>query len=308
MASSSTPSDDIDRILKGLHAQRQSLRVEQERLRVQEALISMQISIFERTAREWAALASQSSSPLLASDQSMALVPLSTNQPTSLPTALPASEQQPPGPAADPTTEQPPASDPATEETNQGDDARPTKKSRNDLEPPTLPTGGSCTWSYDPDSYVVFGKVASKIDPVDLEFILSVMENPSFTLVMEGLANGLDRKLWCLQGLEARTSHIVHHKFAQFVNMEENPEYLSMRLSEYFQYLRDRSSGNAHQSSNSSSSREVIDRCVYLTDFDIPQYLPTHHQDLVRNFPLPGVLPGGSFCMMSAVSTFCKPE
>ena len=64
-----------------------------------------------------------------------------------------------------------------------------------------------------------------------------------------------------------------------------------MPLSEYFKSLRDK------------RTRDGGAQILYLRDLDVPQYLPIHHQDLVRNFGLPDVLPGGSFCMMNAVST-----
>jgi len=284
MANSSTPSDDIDRILQGLRAQRQTLRAEQETHRVQEALNSSQISFLERMAREWAELASEQPSAL----------PTSVQPPDLAVDAPPASgspTEQPP--ASNSPTGQSPASGPTTEAANQGRDARAKKRSKNDATP-ALPTSGSCTWSYDPDAYLIFGKLerGKGIDAVDLEFILSIMEDPNFTLVMEGLADGIDEKLWSLQGLEVRTSHIVHHKFSEFTKSgttaKDKGGYCSMPLSEYFTSLREKRGGS---------------KILYLRDLDIPQYLPVHHHDLLRNFGLPDLLPGGSFCMMNAVST-----
>jgi hypothetical protein len=107
-------------------------------------------------------------------------------------------------PTSGPTTNQPAASGSTTEGTHQDlINTRSTKKSRNGLESHILPTGGSCTWSYDPDAYLIFGKLekGKGIDAVDSDFILSVMENPNFTLVMEGLVDGIDKKLWSLKGL-----------------------------------------------------------------------------------------------------------
>jgi len=48
----------------------------------------------------------------------------------------------------------------------------------------------------------------------------------------------------------------------------------------------------------------VFDNCLYLTDYDLVENMPLHHQDLVSNFGLPGVLPGGSLCMMNPVSYY----
>jgi hypothetical protein len=112
---------------------------------------------------------------------------------------------------------------------------------------------------------------------------------------VEGLADGVDKKLWSLKGLEARTSQIVHHKISEFTRngntAKEKRGYCSMPLSEYFTHLREK------------CTRDGGAQILYLRDLDVPQYLPIHHQDLVRNFGLPDVLPGGSFCMMKAVST-----
>ena len=45
-------------------------------------------------------------------------------------------------------------------------------------------------------------------------------------------------------------------------------------------------------------------RCFvkYMVDVDVVKLLPDAFDDLQQNFKLPGILPGGSHCMMSAVS------
>jgi hypothetical protein len=39
-----------------------------------------------------------------------------------------------------------------------------------------------------------------------------------------------------------------------------------------------------------------------MVDVDVVKLLPDAFDDLQQNFKLPGILPGGSHCMMSAVS------
>jgi len=282
-----------------------------------------------------------------------------------------------------------------------------------DNSPPQFPSSGSCTWSYDPISYVVLARLHSEngeIDNTDLECILAMMERPDITLVIEGLADGLDPKLWSMKGIERGICHTYHHKFAQFhrniqstdqINQKqkkrsllatrdgsmdyfyidiEKSDYVSMKLSDYFIYLSKREktlsaigskrleemldplnpiskddtfgrnpyynrpsdidthvdteenvesvlneeklhpvankdkNGEDHyinvegewhevtQSDLSTKKINVVDTCLYLTDYDLVENMPQHHQDLVSNFALPGVFPGASFCMMNAVS------
>ena len=56
------------------------------------------------------------------------------------------------------------------------------------------------------------------------------------------------------------------------------------------------------QLDRSSMKVNVVDTCLYLTDYDLVENMPLHYQDLLANFALPGVFPGGSLCMMNAVS------
>ena len=42
----------------------------------------------------------------------------------------------------------------------------------------------------------------------------------------------------------------------------------------------------------------------YMIDVDMVKLLPQAFDDLRNNFKLPGILPGGSHCMMNAVSLF----
>jgi hypothetical protein len=276
---------------------------------------------------------------------------------------------------------------------------------------PELPTGGSCTWTYDPMTFVVLAQLRDssvKIGPVDLEFILAMMERPDITLVIEGLSDGLDPELWSMEGIEERTGRTFHHNFAQFHRTiqsrqtndkqkktsildtserprdyfyayTENPNYCSMFLSEYFTYLRKREKAlsaitskrlaagedpwnplssedirpSDHKDSNdkrsglsevspkgyeprgkfpsledarnccdqenfdewyefteyegSSEKVNLVDTCIYLTDFNLIQNMPIHYGDLISNFALPEVFPGGSYCMMNAVSNRVVP-
>jgi hypothetical protein len=47
---------------------------------------------------------------------------------------------------------------------------------------------------------------------------------------------------------------------------------------------------------------DVVGTSLYLTDYELDENMPVHYYDLLFNFALPQALPGGSFCMMNAVS------
>jgi hypothetical protein len=47
---------------------------------------------------------------------------------------------------------------------------------------------------------------------------------------------------------------------------------------------------------------DVVGTSLYLTDYELEENMPVHRQDLFSQFALPQALPGGTFCMMNAVS------
>ena len=58
--------------------------------------------------------------------------------------------------------------------------------------------------------------------------------------------------------------------------------------------------------SNEETKSVNVDReALYMIDVDLVKLLPEAYADFQRNFKLPGILPGGSHCMMNAVSIVC---
>jgi hypothetical protein len=87
-----------------------------------------------------------------------------------------------------------------------------------------------------------------------------------------------------------------------------------MKVADYISYIRKR--GAVLEDEEDSTSRsfqfsdhlgkghtiDVVDSVLYMIDFDMVKLIPTLNEDFVSSFKLPGVLPGGSHCMMNCVN------
>lgn len=87
--------------------------------------------------------------------------------------------------------------------------------------------------------------------------------------------------------------------------------FVSMKMSDYINYLRKISEANNTEDpnfsfvtfDNSEISINVHNTKLYLVDFDMVKHLPRCHDNFLDTFKLASLLPGGEYCMMNAVST-----
>lgn len=203
-----------------------------------------------------------------------------------------------------------------------------------------LPNTGFCTWSYDDKSRVLLadfrnaphqqesddgGRKVVRIMREDEIFLLQMMEKDDITVISEGLADAINSLLWEKDYIEGCIGSEYHHKFRSFVKGRENNGWYSMKFSDYYQYLERRESVMSHGSNGSNSKdipgreftfidsygKEIIvnveNEAIYMLDVDATKLLPHAWEDVQMNFKLPGILPGGSHCMMNAVNASGRP-
>jgi hypothetical protein len=196
---------------------------------------------------------------------------------------------------------------------------------------PTFPNTGECKWTFDPDTRVLLADFRHRTEIIveDEHFLLLMMERDDVTLVIEGLGEGLND--WTLGNIREQLGDEFYHKFRRFDQVGPN-EYtevdgmLSMRVTEYMEFLeRRRKCLNRDQAVDDPKSSKVkaTDDCqftfknhegkfhsinvvktvLYMIDFDVVKLLPKFHHHFLSSFKLPGILPGGTHCMMNSVSS-----
>jgi hypothetical protein len=89
---------------------------------------------------------------------------------------------------------------------------------------------------------------------------------------------------------------------------------ISMKIRDYIRYIKtfvDVQKGHQIMSncmftykdgSGKDQSLDVKEQSVYMIDLDVKKFLPETAESFMENFLMPGVLPGGKYCMMNAVS------
>ena len=207
---------------------------------------------------------------------------------------------------------------------------------------PQLPNTSYCKWSFDEKSRVLLanfressyaankeGKI--KVGRDDEEFLFKMMERDDITVISEGLADSINSSLWTREYIEGCIGSEYHHKFRRFEtkHVEGHPAtqptekegWYSMKISDYFDYLEKRHSvkssalnGTEEEQRDVSKDFTFIDsggrektvnvdnESLYMIDVDLVKLLPQAFEDFQNSFKLPGILPGGSHCMMNAVS------
>jgi len=189
-----------------------------------------------------------------------------------------------------------------------------------------LPTTGHCEWSWDRESRVLLGKFSQfSMHLIDHDFLFKMMERDDVTVISEGLVT--PSKLYdSTSGLLDYFSDVLHdeyyHKIRRYdivtVNgmckCSEKDNVLSMKACEYVKYLRQRMlvlgekstseeekemSFKDHKGAHHSINVETT--VLYLFDLEIGKLLPKMYLDFIESMRMPGVLPGGTHCMMSAV-------
>ncbi|CAN0011675.1 unnamed protein product, partial [Ectocarpus sp. 4 AP-2014] len=61
-----------------------------------------------------------------------------------------------------------------------------------------------------------FSTSGTRIDPLDEAYVLGLFERPDVTVVIKGLANGLDPHLWNTRYLNERCGEMMYHSFRRF--------------------------------------------------------------------------------------------
>ncbi len=203
---------------------------------------------------------------------------------------------------------------------------------------PKLPQTCYCTWTFDEESRVLLADFSqlhgNTILYEDEKFLLMMMERDDITVISQGLVTGLDQTKWNLQYLSDYLGDKVHHRFRHFQYQQSNISqhmddqgqqanvkqiqevdgFIAMKFSDYVRYLE------AHQEATLqldppketrfefqgfSGQMQSIDVCndlLYMIDVDMVKLLPSLCQDFVDSFKLPEILPGGTHCMLHAVS------
>ncbi|KAL7537548.1 hypothetical protein ACHAXR_007900, partial [Thalassiosira sp. AJA248-18] len=191
------------------------------------------------------------------------------------------------------------------------------------------------------DSQYKTGKGKIKVAREDEAFLFRMMERDDITVISEGLADAINSKLWTREYIEGCIGADYHHKVRGFETSshENGPEkqsaqqptekkgWYSMKVSDYFHYLEQRRSVKSAKlgsskgdeclslsenfaftdSDGTEKSVNVDKEALYMIDVDMVKLLPQAFEDLQRNFKLPGILPGGSHCMMNAVNANGRP-
>ncbi|KAL9189365.1 hypothetical protein ACHAXT_009040 [Thalassiosira profunda] len=165
------------------------------------------------------------------------------------------------------------------------------------------------------------------VTPEDEAFLFQMMERDDITVISDGLAESIDPTIWTRKYIEGCIGNGYHHKFQRVDQQpngqpKENEGMYSMKVADYFRYLDQRQSikeaksdgaqGKAERftfvdSYGNKQSVNVDEVCLYMLDVDVPKLLPRALEDLQRNFHLPGILPGGSHCMMNAINAGGRP-
>ena len=207
---------------------------------------------------------------------------------------------------------------------------------------PQLPNTDYCKWSFDEKSRVLLanfrestyaankdGKI--EVGREDEDFLFKMMERDDITVISEGLADSINSSLWTREYIEGCIGSEYHHKFRRFETKHlqgqpatqptEKEGWYSMKVSDYFDYLEKRQSVKSSalngaeveqrdtskdftfiDSGGQTKTVNVDNESLYMIDVDLVKLLPHAFQDFQNSFKLPGILPGGSHCMMNAVS------
>jgi len=242
---------------------------------------------------------------------------------------------------------------------------------------PTLPDTGKCQWSFERETRVLHAKFSPRkhemVHPVDYEFLTKMMELDHISVVSEGLVDELNPSLWNLRFIAGLAGDEYCHRVRRFsrqivteseltkdslalnsteegsattkyfVTHREEKTNVSMKLSDYFNYLAQRKAclqriasvreGKGLDPVNPSShddrvgraegdeesfafishddkecSVNVVDDVLYLIDYDMIKLLPSLHEDFAKAFKAKDFLPGGGECMMNNINMNGRPS
>lgn len=199
-----------------------------------------------------------------------------------------------------------------------------------------FPKTGKCKWTYDKESRVLladFKQQGNKVEVTrdDEKYLLEMMQRDDITVISDGLAHGLESKLYSFESVVDRCGSQYVHKIRKFSKVKRGTTKageayrfsgvtLSMKVDDYAKYLvfqhdvmeKTKNGGSDVKNmytkfhfvdhEGKRKTVDVMESVLYLLDLDVGKLLPELHRDLYANFELPGCLPGGAHCMMNSVS------
>jgi len=219
-------------------------------------------------------------------------------------------------------------------------DGVPTNQLRGIPPPPDvprsiLPKSGHCRWTFEEATRVLNAdfSVSQKLDVADEIFFYRMMERDDVTVISTGLFSkpgfkrtaALDPELWNSKYIGEILHREYHHKIRRFdiVDVEgrskcvERDAMLSMTAMDYDQYVQKRErvlqgldtekAFRYVDHDNITKSFDVETTVLYIIDLDVTTMLPALYTNFKESVRLPGVLPGGAHCMMSAVCNDARP-
>ena len=183
-----------------------------------------------------------------------------------------------------------------------------------------LPNTGGCEWSWDDKTRVLHADFSDskRMDIVDERFLFRMMERDDVTVISTGLVSpkGLDSSTWSLQYLKNVLDSQYIHKIRRYEVTEngmcvECDNMRSMTAKDYHEYVQKREMVLQNIDTDNimhyvdheglEHSFDVAKTILYVLDLDLGELLPALSTDFKKHVRLPGVLPGGLHCMMSAV-------
>jgi hypothetical protein len=192
----------------------------------------------------------------------------------------------------------------------------------------------SCIWSFDEKSRILRVTLKPGVDSLSQkakDHLFLMMERDDIAVITSGFCRDLNRSLWNDESIVSTSGEMYHHRFRRFVRIDVDdatsgamalsPHYeeidkdVSMRIGDYFKYLKHRQrlvemTGEKeivgpHLSYTYIGGEKIkldLDEVIYMLDYDIKRKLPLHYQNFKDSFLFPEILPGGGMCAMNAVS------
>jgi hypothetical protein len=190
-----------------------------------------------------------------------------------------------------------------------------------DAPPVVIPTKTDCKWTFCEESRVLLVNFngVDKVSPVDKRAFAEMLQRDDITVVAEGLLEGITPGLLSLEYMAGTVKD--HHRFRRYkrdssgdyVTYEEKKGHLSMKLSDFLEYLKQRKQAlNPSRNAKTDTSFSFMDRelkevkvdvtdPLYLIDMDMPNRLPHLFAKFSQAVKIPEILPGGEWCMTNEV-------
>jgi hypothetical protein len=190
-----------------------------------------------------------------------------------------------------------------------------------DTPPVVIPTKTDCKWNFCEESRVLLVNFngVDEVSPADKRAFAEMLQRDDITVVAEGLLEGIRPELLGLEFMaQTVKDHLRFRRYerdssGEYVTYEEKKGHLSMKLSDFLKYLKQRKkaldpSRNAQtETAFSFRDRELkkvkvdVTDPLYLIDLDMPNRLPHLFAKFTQAVKIPEILPGGKWCMTNEV-------